>query len=148
MKTIFTSILLLISAASFAADEGIHEKFKGDTGVFALSLSKTMLDAIDLDLKWNDELKYVNGDLNRIEFLAFSEEIQKRQSELLKDLNGKHYEEFDLEDEDEDLRVFVVRKGKNITQVHFLKTSEQKDEGVCLLSVYGDIQVSNQKDKE
>ena len=73
-KQIFLTILaltaVLISVAQSKSDK-MYDAFSGKDGVSNFSYSKSMIDAIDIDLGDEDE-KNVTGDLHQIRFMSYN----------------------------------------------------------------------------
>jgi len=147
MKSILISILLSLLALVLHAQHAgeLHNKFSAYKGTFALSYNKDMLDAVDTEFEWNDEVEHVTGDISHIRVLlvSSSDEAARVMGEIEKDLS-KHYRKVEEEDMDKDTQCYVHRKGKYVREVHLLIRDSDDDSGI-LLSIEGDLKVTSAK---
>lgn len=78
-KTVLiTAALSLCLAFSSTAQtlpevEQLYSRHSSGEGVFAMNLNKEMLDAVDMDFDWDDQMKHITGDIYQVKFITFSE---------------------------------------------------------------------------
>lgn len=136
---------------AFASPDGasrIYSLLDEKYDAFSLSLSKEMIDFFDLDIDMNGKEKWVTGDFTKGKMMTISSEEVKAKT-ICTLFSDEKYEMVDIEDElekedsdSDEVYLFIQRKGKNISQAHFIVES---DENVILLSIYGNMQVKNKK---
>jgi len=150
-------ILGLIAASSLTATaqksnaaQVIYDELEQNDDVLTLSFNKKMLDAIDTDVEWGEEMRYLEGDLNKVKLMIIDDDADAKKiaSYIYKKLDKLGYKLADLpddvkDDKRENVWLFTNKKGKHFTEAHFLIQDE--DGGAILLSVYGDITVTDEK---
>jgi hypothetical protein len=145
MKHSIPTIALVFSLLSVFAGKGsenIHSDFANKQGVMALSFSKEMLDAVDLDFDWKEAIKKIEGDFKAIKLLIISDETQAiaYSKDIKARLKKQGYVNIELEDAEGEFEVYVDKKRKNFNEVHLLSRG---DEGGILISIYGDFEVTD-----
>ncbi|UTW62139.1 DUF4252 domain-containing protein [bacterium SCSIO 12741] len=157
MKSIVLFLLLALSlnlaAGGKSKSDAIYDQYNGQDGVLAMSFSKTMLDAVDLDVEWKEQMKYVQGDLSQIRMMLLSDNRVEDGSikKIIRSFKKSGYEEVWIENEGEDengepeddLLLMVKRDGNNVSEVHFISFGSDSIQGV--FSIYGDLQVTDDK---
>lgn len=150
-------ILALITATSLAATaqksnaaQVIYDELEQNDDVLTLSFNKKMLESIDTDVEWGDEMRYLKGDFEKVKIMIIDdgENSKKMASYIFKKLEKLGYKLTDLPNEDdkdkvEKVSLFTNKKGNHFTEAHFLV--RDKDGGAILLSVYGNITVTDKK---
>lgn len=147
MKNLILSLVLLLGMSASAKHQGdLHQAYANQSGVFALSFSKDMIDALDLDIEVNDKMKYITGDLSSIKLIAFGSEAEEKSlSDLKKELKKLDYDQLnttnlDINTEGEFL-IYTRKSGKHYTEVHFITYEDKAPKAI--FSFYGKIQVKN-----
>jgi hypothetical protein len=124
--------------------------FANRKDAFSLTLNKKMMDAVDLDFDWKEEVKHVSGDIHQLKFIVFSEEdsgmmiAKKFSSEITK--AGYPKINLDLEDEeiDTDIKYFKIF-GKKINgayeDVHVLTVDSHNR--AYFFSINGKLKIKN-----
>lgn len=116
-KTILLTAALCLSLAlsSFGQTlpevDKIYSNYSSGDGVFSMSLNKEMLDAVDMDFDWNEQMKHVTGDIHQIKFITFSD--SKNASDKIRKLDG--------ELKSLSLKEIQVPKDKSDTDVRFAR---------------------------
>jgi len=155
MKKLAT--LVLIAVTTFAATaqkenaaQVIYDELEQNDDVFTMSFNKKMLESIDTDVEWGDQMRYLKGDLSKVKLMLIDESknSSKTASYIKSKLAKLGYKLTDLpEDADDDdkdhIWLYTNKKGRRFTEAHFLIADE--DGGAILLSVYGDITVTDEK---
>ena len=139
MKKIFYLLLILplFMAAQNTATE-IYNSFENEEGVNSFTISKMMLDAIDITTEDEDgSIHQIKGDINKVKFLNFNENNTDNYKKLNRLFGNSNYKLVDIEDSDtEGVIVYIARKGKHISEIHLL--IEDFGEG-SLISIYGNL---------
>lgn len=127
----------------------IYSKYSSGDGVLALTLNKEMLDAVDMDFDWNDQMKHMTGDIYHVKFITFSEGAQStiKVKELSNALSGLSLKEIPFpEDKTEtDLRyakIYGDKHGEYYHNVIMLILTE--DNTGLFVAVNGKLKVEKQ----
>lgn len=150
MLTLVGTTLAATAQKKNAAQE-IYDKLEEESHVLSLSFNKKMIDAIDSDVEWGDEMRYLQGDLNKVKLMLIEDgdDAPKMAKYIYKKLDQLGYKLTDLpedaetDNEDKNVFLFTNKKGNRFTEAHLLIMEE--DGGTIFLSVYGDIAVSQEK---
>ena len=153
-------LLIAISVTTLAASaqkknaaQEIYDKLEQEDDVLSLSFNKKMIDAIDSDVEWGSQIKYLKGDLNQVKLLIIDDDSKESKSYskyIYKRLGSLGYKLTDLPkdaeddlDDDEDIFLFTNKKNDRFTEAHMLIVDE--DGGAIFISIYGDITVTDEK---
>ncbi len=152
MKTIKIIVASIFITASIFANaqsksDKMYDAFSGNDGISSFSFSKSMIDAIDLDLGDDDE-KNVTGDLHRIRFMSYNpEKGNLTGSDFIKKATGllpAQYNKFeDASDDDEDVEIWLLGKKKKFTECHVFVKNDYDDQMRFVVSFYGDFTVTD-----
>ncbi|PWE00457.1 DUF4252 domain-containing protein [Marinilabilia rubra] len=143
MRTIFlVSIIAWFSAIAASgqasASDKLYLQLEGADGVTIMSLSKDIIDMVDMVVDDN-ESKQVTGPLEKIKMMICNEDEGKEAiNAVINTFEKRPFAE--VEDEDNDERVFIIRKGRKIKECHIVG---DKGEGLILLSFYGDFKIED-----
>jgi len=154
MKTITTLIFALafmlaslLTGAQSKSDK-MYDVFSGNDGVTNFSFSKSMIDAIDIDLGEDGDERNVTGDLTQIRFMSYNPEKGSLSGpEFIKKALGmlpsqyKKYEEDG--DEEDDAEIWLLGKRKKFTECHVFIKNEEPDQMRFVVSFYGDFTVND-----
>lgn len=134
-------------AQSSSQMDELYSRYSTGDGVFAMSLNKEMLDAVDMDFDLDDHLKNVSGDIYRVKFISFTDKkiSAVRLKRLDTDIAATGLEEMQLPTEEglEDLKFFKVygeSKGEYLENVYLLVLTE--DETGLFLSLNGKLKIT------
>ena len=156
MKKLF--ILALLSATTLMANaqksnaaDGIYTELEGEENIMTLSFNKQMLESIDTDVEWNDQIKYLKGDIHKVKLMLIGDNSNAKGiiNKIYKRLGKLGYKQMDLDDDNDDEKdnsevwVFSNKKGNKFTEAHFLIKDE--DGSGIFMSVYGDFTVTDEK---
>lgn len=123
----------------------IYDYFSSQDACFELSFSKSMIDAINIDL--DEEGKTITGDLNRVRFLSYNPEkgnltgpafIRKASSML-----SSGYKKIKLDDDDNNLEVWALGGKKKASEYHLFIRSENENSMHFLVSFFGNFTVKD-----
>lgn len=127
----------------------LYSNYSSGEGVLALTLNKEMLDAVDMDFDWNEQMKHMTGDIYQIKFITFTEGSQstKKVKELSSALSKLSLKEINLpEDKSEtDLRyakIYGDKHGQYYHNVIMLILTE--DNTGLFVAVNGKLKVEKQ----
>lgn len=146
-------IVIWVFAATFFVDaqsksDRIYDTFSGNDGVSSFSFSKSMIDAIDLDLGDDDD-KNVTGDLHRIRFMSYNpEKGNLTGANFITKAIGllpSQYNKFEDEnsDDDDDVEIWLLGKKKKFTECHVFIKNDTDDQMRFIVSFYGDFTVTD-----
>jgi len=152
MKTITTIIFALaFMLASFLAgaqskSDKMYDAFSGKDGVSNFSFSKSMIDAIDLDLGDDDE-KNVTGDLHQIRFMSYNPkkgnlsgpDFTKKAIAML----PSQYKKYVDDDKDSDVEIWLLGGKRKFSECHVFTTNEKKEQMRFVVSFLGDFTVND-----
>jgi len=145
MKTtfIFTIIAWLsaMSASGQISDsDKLYLQLEGVEGVTIMSLSKDIIDMVDMVVD-DDESKQVTGPLKKVKMMLCSEEEGSEAIDaVIQTFEKRPFDEVEDDEEENDGRVFIIRKGRKIKECHILGN---KGDGLILLSFYGDFKIED-----
>lgn len=149
MKTIRISLIILFTVATGLAlaqskSDKVYDYFSNQDGCFELSFSKSMIDAIDIDL--DEEGKTVTGDLNRVRFLSYNPEKGSLNGpafiKKVKSLLPSSYKKLKLDDDD-DLEIWALGNKKKATEYHLFIKSESENSMHFFISFFGKFNVND-----
>lgn len=145
------TLIVVIALASFliagaqSKSEKMYDAFDGKDGVMNFSFSKSMIDAIDIDLGDDDE-KNVTGDLHQIRFMSYNpDKGEMSGSEFMKKATGllpAGYKKFEEEDDD-DAEIWLLGKKKKFQECHVFINNDNDDQMRFVVSFYGDFTVND-----
>jgi hypothetical protein len=141
--------LLLTSLVSNGQSKSyrIYNEFDQQEGFSWFSVSKNMLDVVDLTL--DDENKKVTGDLKEIRVMVFNPKKALSHPDFYRMMNRKlsrmHYKKAEPEDADPSDHVAFWIKGnkRKVRECHIVIGNKNPDGLHCLISFYGDMDVRN-----
>lgn len=152
MKTITTLIFalafmlatLLVGAQS--KSDKIYDTFSNKDGVSSFGFSKSMIDAIDIDLDNGDEDRKVSGDLNKIRFMSYNSEKGDLSANTFTQkaiaMLPPQYKKYDGNDDD-DIEIWLLGKKKKFTECHVFTKGEDLESLRFIVSFYGDFNVDD-----
>ncbi len=148
MKQLFVFALLVsftcaANAQSRSSDK-LFEKMALKPGVTLMSFSKSMLDAVNLNFDDEDGESNVKGDLTEVKLLIYkapeNEESIDFKETTLNYLPLSRYDRVEDDEQDEDVDIRILRRGKKVSECHILFQGEVN--GV-LLSFFGDFKIDD-----
>lgn len=151
MKKLAALILgLVVSTATFAQDhEGLRDlldRYSDMEGAFGMTLNQRMLDAVDVDVEWEDQMKHISGDIYQVRFIMFSDEDKAPYHirELDKAISRLGFKEIPLETTEDDIemiRTYGFKKDGYYRTIQFLLLDD--DHTGYLMSVKGKLKVKS-----
>lgn len=144
-------LLMVTGVATVAYSQSksykIYDTFEGKEGITNFSFSKSMIDAIHLNLGDEEDEKEVNGDLHEIRFLLYNPEKgnfsgKEFTKKAVDCLPKTFYRQFEPED-DNDVEIWLLGNKKRIKECHLFSTSGDNKNFRFVVSFYGDFTVNN-----
>jgi len=147
MKQIFaTALAALMWGAAFAQknSDKLYHTIADEDGVLAFTLNKEKLAAIDTDFNLNGTASHVTGDFQKARIVITTNPNPKVNSPILvSELKKLGFNEVDLEDDSNTVKLFTNAKGKKFTEVHLISTTQ---DGSCVwLCISGDMYINKQQ---
>lgn len=140
-------IVTTLTGSAQSKSYRIFDEFSNREGFTSLSLSKSMIDAVDLKL--DDENKKITGDLNEIRILFLNREksnlgvsLPKTIADKFNKLNYKKVEPKDKGDSD-DVEFWIEGDSKKVRECHVIVTDSKDNQFSCLVSFYGNFKVED-----
>ncbi len=147
--TIIFPLLLLFSFLASAQKydaQKVYNLFETQDDVIILSLKKELLDAVDLDLDIEEQLKHIEGDITYMKTLiasskesamAIAQDLKNEMDQLRYKVTHVNKENDSVETEG-DLYMYTKSKGNKISEIHFLSINQQ-DSGLFFFTILGDL---------
>jgi len=140
-------IVTTLTGSAQSKSYRIFDEFSNREGFTYLSFSKSMIDAVDLEL--DDENKKITGDLNEIRILFLNREksnlgvsLPKTIADKFNKLNYKKVEPKDKGDSD-DVEFWIEGDSKKVRECHVIVTDSKDNQFSCLVSFYGNFKVED-----
>jgi hypothetical protein len=130
----------------------IFDEFANHDGFTYMTFSKSMIDAVNLNL--DDENKKVTGDLNEIRILVLNREKSNLGGSLPKIISDKfnklNYRKVEPKDEDgsDNVEFWVDGDSKRVKECHVIVKDSKDNQFSCLVSFYGNFKVEDLKSFE
>lgn len=143
------SILLVVFFITASAglaqsrpSDALFNQLAAQKGITTMSFSQNFIDMIDMDISDDDsESQKVTGPLQEIKMTICNEEEAPGWGRKIEEyMQRKPFREVETEDEEDDCRIFVNRKGKKIEACHVLF---QGDKTLVMLSFFGEFKVED-----
>ena len=125
----------------------IFDEFANHDGFTYLAFSKSMIDAVNLNL--DDENKKITGDLNEIRILVLNREKSNLGGSLPKIISDKfnklNYRKIEPEDDKDvnDVEFWIDGDSKKVKECHVIVTNSNDSQFSCLVSFYGNFNVKD-----
>lgn len=152
MKTLLAVVFFSLPVLSLPAQDtdGFEEAFARYAhrrDAVSFTLTKTLLDVVDLDLEWEEQIRHVTGDIYQVRFILFDEDdrhamIVQNFAQHIRDLG---YETIRFEDDElKDLQYFKVFGKRSKGYYHQLHVLLRDEDGrAYFFSVDGKLRVSH-----
>ena len=130
----------------------IFDEFANHDGFTYMTFSKSMIDAVNLNL--DDENKKVTGDLNEIRILVLNREKNKLGGSLPKIISDKfnklNYRKVEPKDEDgsDNVEFWIEGDSKRVKECHVIVKDSKDNQFNCMVSFYGNFKVEDLKSFE
>lgn len=148
LLTLALAVGLSMSAYSQSTAENLYERYSKGEGIVALTLPKFLLEDIELDMDLDKQMRELEGEIENIRLLVFSEESepQKRLMRLHNDLLQEDLEEIKPDgkhraDDLSFLKLYGERDGSYYRTIYLLLASDDGQTAV-FAAVSGKIKIS------
>ncbi len=145
-------LLSFLSGFGQSKSQKIYDRYPKETGFTSFSFSKTMIDAMNLNL--DEEGKKITGDFQECKILIYNAEkgsIKNFTSLVSKELESLHYEQVHPKGEKstDDAEFWIEMKGDRVSECHLILKNHGNDSGSGLLvSFFGNFKVEDLKKLE
>jgi len=148
LLAIISATTLMATAQKSNAADAIYTELEGEENIMTLSFNKKMLESIDTDIEWNDQIKYLKGDVHKVKLMLIEDgkEAGSIVNKIYKRLSKLGYKRMELNEgqkKKDKVWIFSNKKGKKFSEAHFL--IEDEDGSGIFMSVYGDFTVTDEK---
>ncbi|MCE1198417.1 MAG: DUF4252 domain-containing protein [Marinilabiliales bacterium] len=140
-------MISFLSGFGQTRSQKLYDRYPKEEGFTYLSFSKSMIDAMNLNL--DEEGKKITGDFQECRLLFYNQEKGKIRnfSELFSgELKSLHYEEVHPKDANgsEDATFWIETKGDRVTECHIVIGNKGDANNSCMLiSFYGKFKVED-----
>jgi hypothetical protein len=130
----------IVAMGQNSPSDKLYMQLEGANGVTIMSLSKDIIDVVDLVVD-DEDSKQVTGPLKKVKMLICKrEDGEDSFNAILDTLKKRPFTEIEDDDQDEDDKIFVIRSGRKVKECHIVSNSE---EGLFMLSFYGSFRVDD-----
>lgn len=144
-------LLSFLSGFGQSKAQRIYDRYPKAEGITYFSFSKSMIDAMNLNL--DEEGKKISGDFQEFRILIYNPEkgnLPHFAEELSKELGSLRYEQVHPKGEkpDEEAEFWIERKGERVSECHIILGSKDKGSSSIFVSFYGNFKVEDLKKLE
>ena len=145
-------IVATLTASSQSRSYRVFDEFSNHDGFTYMAFSKSMIDAVNLNL--DDENKKITGDLNEIRILVLNREKSNLGTSLTKIIAEKfsklNYRKVEPKDNDKsnNTEFWIDGDSKKVKECHVIVTNDKDKQFSCLVSFYGNFKVEDLKSFE
>ncbi len=149
IPVILAFIILATSHKVFAQDKAgfseVFEEYAQRDNTISFTFTKELLDAVDIDVEWEEKIRNVSGDIYRMRFIAFDkkDECNKILSHLDQEIKRLGYPaipyNFNYSSDTHQFRMYGKKNNNYYRQVHLLIKDD--DGRAFLISVDGKLKV-------
>ena len=145
-------LLSFLSGFGQSKSQKIYDRYPKEAGFTSFSFSKTMIDAMNLNM--DEEGKKITGDFQECKILIYNSEkgiIQQFPEELSREFKSLHYEQVHPKGEksNDDAEFWIEGKGDRVAECHIiLRNHNNDDKSAVLVSFYGNFKVEDLKKLE
>ncbi len=151
------TLLVLLICIGFDANAQsrsykIHDQFAHRDGFTSLGFSKSMLDAVNMNI--DEENKKVTGDLMEIRILFANREKTRDIGSLANIISGKFsnmdYKKVEPKDakDDDNVEFWIEGNSRTVKECHVIVKNSDDKQFSCLVSFYGNFKVEDLKSFE
>ena len=153
MKTAIIFLLFILfsflgKAQNFGT-QTIYNELETEEDILVFSLKKDLVDFIDLDLDYQEQINRVTGDIHFMKTLVATskESADKLHGKIKTEMDQLSYEFTSLEKEidqpNQQIYMYTKRNGPEITEVHFLIVNTE-DHNAAFFTMLGDLILKEQ----
>ena len=140
-------LLSFLSGFGQTKSQKIYDRYSKEEGVTYFSFSKSMIDAMNIDM--DDEGKKITGDFQEFRIMVYDTEkgnIKNFSGELSGELNSLHYRQVHPKDQKptDDAEFWIEGNGNRISECHIVIGNKKKaDNSSLLISFFGNFKVED-----
>lgn len=145
-------LLSFLSGFGQTKSQKIYDRYANEEGFTYFSFSKSMIDAMNLNL--DEEGKKITGDFKEFKIMIYNEEkgnMKNFSHSISKELSGLHYQQVHPKEEKptDDAEFWIEGNGKLVSECHIV-IGNKGDSGnsAMLISFYGNFKVEDLKKLE
>ena len=145
-------LLSFLSGFGQSKSQKIYDRYPKEAGFTSFSFSKTMIDAMNLNM--DEEGKKITGDFQECKILIYNSEKGTNQQfpeELSREFRSLHYEQVHPKGEksNDDAEFWIEGKGDRVSECHIiLRNHNNDDKSAVLVSFFGNFKVEDLKKLE
>ncbi len=142
-------LLAFLSGFGQSKSQKIYDQYPKEVGFTYLTFSKSMIDALNLNM--DEEGKKITGDFLECRILIYNAEngnLKHFSEDVSKELSSLHYEQVHPKDEKptDDAEFWIEGKGNRVTECHIILGNKDKGNNKnssLLISFYGNFKVED-----
>jgi len=140
-------LLSFLSGFGQSKAQKIYDRYSNEAGFTYFSFSKSMIDAMNLNL--DEEGKKITGDFKEFKIMIYNEEKGKMKNfpgAISKELGSLHYEQVHPKDEKptDDAEFWIEGDGKLVSECHIVIGNKgDSSNSAMLISFYGNFKVED-----
>ncbi len=145
-------LLSFLSGFGQSKSQKIYDRYPKEAGFTSFSFSKTMIDAMNLNM--DEEGKKITGDFQECKILIYNSEkgtIEQFPQELAKEFRSLHYEQVHPKGEksNDDAEFWIEGKGDRVSECNIILRHHSNDvKSAVLVSFFGNFKVEDLKKLE
>jgi hypothetical protein len=140
-------LLSFLSGFGQTKAQKIYDRYSNEAGFTYFSFSKSMIDAMNLNL--DEEGKKITGDFKEFKIMIYNEDKGKMKDfsgSISKELSSLHYEQVHPKDEKptDDTEFWIEGDGKLVSECHIVIGNKgDTSNSAMLISFYGNFKVED-----
>jgi hypothetical protein len=140
-------LLSFLSGFGQTKSQEIYDRYAREAGFTSFSFSKSMIDAMNMNL--DEEGKKITGDFQECRILIYNSEkgkIKNFYHEVSHELGALHYEQVHPKGEksDEEAQFWIEGKGNRVSECHIIFSDKGNSHNSSILvSFYGNFKVED-----
>ncbi|MCX6222805.1 MAG: DUF4252 domain-containing protein [Bacteroidia bacterium] len=140
-------LLSFLSGFGQTKSQKIYDRYQKEIGVTYFTFSKSMIDAMNLNL--DEEGKKITGDFQEFRILIYNKEkgtMKHFSQDISKELSSLRYEQVHPKDEkpNDDAEFWIEGNGKRVSECHIVIGNKgDHNNSSLLISFYGNFKVED-----
>jgi len=144
-------LLSFLSGFGQSKSQKIYDRYSKEAGITSFSFSKTMIDALNLNM--DEEGKKITGDFQECKILIYNAEkgtIKQFSNQLSGEFGSLHYEQVHPKGDNstDDAEFWIEGKGDRVLECHIILKNHNNDNSAVLVSFFGNFKVEDLKKLE
>ncbi len=139
-------LLSFLSGFGQSKAQKIYDRYPKEAGFTYFSFSKSMIDAMNLNL--DEEGKKITGDFQECRVLIYNEEkgnLKHFAEDISKELESLRYEQVHPKGEKstDEAKFWIEGKGNRVSECHIILNNKGNNNSSLLVSFYGNFKVED-----